>query len=211
MQRVAWVAQVKREASMGSNFKSIKNMVEKDKVKFVRMDEFLKLKADVELLRKQLAETDFNLNSKTARYQLYFPSEHLNFLDALKILVASIMKAKLHGGILNLNSSAYVWKVEPENGYSAIRIEFEAKDIVGFKRIVKRLLASDPHPLIKTIQPTGTTLYRKEVTEEPDWSGDLIKMGHWYIKELALNDVKTQLNKSFNSETDTSNELEKLD
>ena len=61
------------------------------------------------------------------------------------------MKAKLEEGILNLNSRAKVWKVEPENGFSAVRIEFKPNDIIGFKRIVKRLLITDPHPLIRTI------------------------------------------------------------
>ena len=81
------------------------------------------------------------------------------------------MKAQINGEILNLSSFAKVWKVEPEQGFAAIRLEFEASDIIGFKRIVKHLLVTDPHPLIRTTQPAGTMLFRKAVPEEPDWSG----------------------------------------
>ena len=126
------------------------------------------------------------VDNKVARYQLYYPTDHVNFLDALKILVASIMKAEIEGGIVTLTSIANVWKVAPEQGYSAIRLELKATDIVGFKRIVKGLLKTDPHPLLRTIQPAGTKLFSKTIIEEPTWTGELIKIGHWYVKELTI-------------------------
>ena len=151
--------------------------------------------------------------SKTARYQLYFPDEKVYYLEAIKILVSSVAKAHQQGVIINKKVQGKIWKVESENGYSAVRIEFFAEDIVKFKSIVKYLLKNQPQSLIKTLQPNGTLLFSKEVKNEPCWSGLLLKLDCFYkteIKKVSSTDLNTSFS-SYEKEKDKSNEWDKVD